>query len=40
MSNDVIARLAAANPVPSEVPLQARLRVRRTRLVVAASPRP
>jgi hypothetical protein len=36
MSNDVIARLAAANPVPSKTPVHERLRARRARLVVAA----
>ena len=35
MRNDVITRLAAANPVPSEAPVQARPRVRRARLAVA-----
>jgi hypothetical protein len=36
MRNDVIMRLAAANPVPLQVPVAARPRVRRARLVVAA----
>ena len=37
MKHDVVARLAAANPVPTGTPLPVRTRVRRSRLALAAA---